>query len=174
VHCYSCALEDLNAPAVGICQRCGAASCMRHIRELSVPQIPPGMGGMSPIRMQLVCMRCLDVGSGTKVQRPVSGARSTGERADEGATSMAALLRLHRPAGDQHSNTEDDLPDARVVILQFEELLRSKQRSTGLLVLRHLLQHTRERVQSAWRQWSTALRRRRRADARTPAGRSAK
>jgi hypothetical protein len=174
MHCYSCALEDLNVPAVGICQRCGAASCMRHIRELSVPQIPPGMGGMSPIRIQLVCMRCLDGSSGRKMQRPVSGAQSKSTRADEGAMSTAALLRLHHPTGDQRPTEEDDLPDARVVILQFEELLRGKRRSTRLLPLRHLLQRTGERMQSAWRHWSAAPRLRRGADAHTSAGRSVK
>jgi len=42
MNCYQCAAEGQQTPAVAICQHCGAAMCMRHLRE---EQATSGAGG---------------------------------------------------------------------------------------------------------------------------------
>ncbi len=44
VNCYECAKDDREAPAIAICQNCGAGLCDHHARE-DIEK--PGPGGTS-------------------------------------------------------------------------------------------------------------------------------
>jgi hypothetical protein len=43
MNCYVCAVQEEHSTAVAICPHCGAALCLRHIREEAAAPRPGGM-----------------------------------------------------------------------------------------------------------------------------------
>jgi hypothetical protein len=165
--CYSCARQNVSIPAVAICQRCGAGSCLRHLCEVHAPQVPVGMAGIGSKRLQLVCLRCLEPSDGARLQGVIGGAASGYDDGDHDTSTAVTFLRRRRATeGDQASTKDllpgDDLPDADVVIHHLEAMLHARQHSARVFSLRQFLRQNAERIQPIWQQlWSARLHRQR-------------
>jgi len=69
--CYDCALQQRDAPAIGICVRCGKGLCREHVRRQEtrpLKRIAAGMGERivpsAHATLRLLCADCLAAGGG--------------------------------------------------------------------------------------------------------------
>jgi hypothetical protein len=91
------------APAVAICQGCGAGCCLEHVEERVMPGHPPGLAAMALPRVEIVCPRCLKLrdspsagaGRNVKAQAKRSSAATLPD-AKEAVSVVEALLRGER------------------------------------------------------------------------------
>lgn len=98
--CYECDHAGHAVIAIAICQRCGGATCRKHVACLTHAGTPGGLVGYSQPRLEHVCLRCL------------------------------AGIPWPQPLLPPSQNTKEaELPDARTAVYIAEALVRGQQQT---------------------------------------------